>query len=267
MSFKQLNLNSIVRFNSAVSSRFLDLYENAWKSDIIKHDSEVSSQTIAPSSFRCKRRTWFRLRGVQPDVPADPDLGLDFSAEIGTACHRIIQNRLKSVLKENWLSVFNYLDENSDKLLYSRDKYTAIANEDSLEYKIVISDPPIHFACDGLICLDGVTYLLEIKSCEFNTWNNLTGPKSEHTDQVMCYSAVLGIHNVIMLYQDRTYGNLKCYELYIKDSDMQSSKSNIEEVMGCVDTNIAPDGLPVRDKWCSPNMCQYYKKCQEYGRW
>lgn len=267
MTFKRIDPKSAVRFNSAISSEFLDLYENAWRSDIVTEDSKIPSKTIAPSSFRCRRRTWFRLRGVQPDITNDPDTGLDFSAEVGTMCHRVIQTRLKTILQENWLSVPEYIDKNANRLLYPQDRYKISLDIDNLESKIVLTDPPIHFACDGLICFNNTVYLLEIKTCDFNIWKDLTCPKSEHIDQVKCYCTVLNIHNVIMLYQDRTYGNIKCYELYVKDSDMDAIESDIQSVVSAVDTNIAPSGLPVGDKWCTPNMCQYYKKCQEYGRW
>ena len=36
--------------------------------------------------------------------------------------------------------------------------------------------------------------------------------------------------------------------------------------MEMVDKNLAPPALPKGDSWCTPNMCPYYKRCEEYGR-
>lgn len=267
MSFKSLGLGNLVRFNSQISSDLLDRYERVWNFDILSHDSELPSKTFAPSSFRCKRRSWFRLRGVSPDIPDKGDMRLDFSAMVGTACHREIQSRLKSMLGESWISPVDFLKDNKDNLPFSFEKYHTHLNEDNLECKIELDDPPIHFACDGIIKLNDKIYLLEIKTCEFNTWDNLTEPKSEHIDQIKCYCALLGIHDVIMLYQDRYYGGLKCFEFQVSDYDIDKIKDTMLDVLDAVQTNIAPEGLPVGDKWCSIHMCQYYNKCQEYGRY
>ena len=267
MAFKSLGIEHLTRFNSAISSDFLTEYEDAWKTEVLLHDSSLPSKTFAPSSFRCKRRSWFRLRGVIPDVPKEADLKLDFSAQIGTACHRVIQSRLKDILGDNWISPTEYINLHTNDLLFSVDRYKVHPNDDNLESKIEIDVPPIHFACDGIISIEDKIYLLEIKTCEFSTWDSLTEAKSEHIDQIKCYCALLGIHDVLMLYQDRYYGGIKCFESHVSNADMQHTKDTMLDILDAVQTNIAPEGLPVGDKWCSPSMCPYYKKCQEYGRY
>ena len=44
MTFKRIDPKSAVTFNSAISSEFLDLYENAWRSDIVTQDSKIPSK-------------------------------------------------------------------------------------------------------------------------------------------------------------------------------------------------------------------------------
>lgn len=261
MAFKTWNTGHLAKFNSAVSSEFLDNYESFAKDKVRAKANEPSHKTFAGSAFRCDRKSWFRIRGVQPDIVEEPDMTLNFSADIGTACHRIIQNNLKEQLGDNWLSVADYLHElNPDY------KYTIDSDIDDIECKIAIEDPPIMFACDGLIKWKDKIYLLEIKTSEFNSWNELTDPKPQHIDQVKCYATLLNIHNALFLYQDRQYGGFKCYEYHVTDSDMQSIKNRFSYVMDMVKKNLAPAALPKDDPWCTSSMCPYYNKCAEYGR-
>lgn len=261
MGFRTVNFAHLARFNSSTSSDFLDKYESFVDEKIRKKNSEPSHRTFAPSSFRCDRRSWFRIRGVQPDSVKTVDVTLNFTAEIGTACHRIIQTNLKECLGSDWIEVSSYLKTHPIPW-----KYNLEPSEDSLETRVEIIDIPVRFSVDGIIRLNGEYYLLEIKTSEFSSWNDLTDPKSEHRDQILCYCALLGLKKAIVLYQDRQYGGFKCYEVSFTNDELDSVITRFYHVLDMVDKNLAPDGLPVGDKWCSPSMCLYYKRCQEYGR-
>ena len=262
MAFRQLNLDHLARFNSSASSKFLDKYESYVDSVLIERSKEKSHKTFAPSAFRCDRRSWFRLRGVDPDEIRTPDRVMDFSAEMGTACHRMIQTNLKNLLKENWIDVSEYLKEN----LKIDSEYRCERDESGLETLIEIDNPPVRFACDGIVKIDGQYYLLEIKSSEYSSWNDLTDPKPHHVDQVKCYCTLLNLDKVIFMYIDRQYGGIKCFEESVTSLDKINISERFEYVQRMVESNLAPEGLPVGDRWCTPNMCPYYKKCQEYGR-
>lgn len=261
MAFKHWDAGHLAKFNSAVSSDFLDDYETFVKNSLRAEANEPSHRTFAGSAFRCDRKSWFRIRGVQPDSVNEPDLVLNFTADIGTACHRIIQTNLKAALGGDWLSVEDYLKE-----LNPSYEYTINSDEDDIECQIEIHNPPIMFACDGLIRRNGKLYLLEIKTSEFSSWNELTDPKPQHVDQVKCYATLLNLHDVLFLYQDRQYGGFKCYEMHVTDADMQNVWTRFNHVMEMVKKNLAPAPLPKNDPWCTPSMCPYYNKCAEYGR-
>lgn len=257
MAFRTADFSHLAKFNSASSSEFLDFYEDFVDSEILKSSKRKPGRTFAPSSFRCDRRSWFRLRGVEPDGAKVPDRALNFSAEVGTACHKMIQTNLKKSLGTRWIPVNQYIQDSS---------YTCIPSDDGLETFISISDPPVKFACDGIIYWNNVQTLIEIKSTEYSTWNDLTDPKDEHIDQVKFYAYLLRLHKALVIYIDRQYGELKCFEVDITSKDYEYIESKIHHVLDCVDKQIAPDPLPKGDKWCSRSMCQYYDKCGEYGR-
>lgn len=262
MAFRTANFAHLAKFNSSASADLIELYEDAVYNKIKSKNSEPSHRTFAPSAFRCDRRSWFRLRGAEPDAIEEDsaDLVLNFKADIGTACHRIIQRTLKDTLGDSWVDVETYIKN----ICFNYD-YTVDHDEEGLETQVEIKDPPVRFACDGILLLNGEHYLLEIKTSEFGSFNDLTGPKPIHVDQVKFYATLLNLHKVLMLYQDRQYGGLKCYEYKVTDSDMQSIWDKIHNVQKCVEMNIAPERLPTRNQECSITYCPYFEKCKDWG--
>lgn len=255
--FKPVESVSLARFNSSNSSEFLELYENAVDEDIRASEVRLPSKTFAPSQVRCKRVSWFRLRGVQPEQEVVVDRATKFTAQIGTACHQAIQETLAKKLGAAWLDPAEYLKDRNFQYEYSCAK-------NDLETQITITDPvPIKFAPDGVIYWKDRHWLLEIKTSEYSSFEKLTGPKPQHIDQVKCYATLLGLHNVLMIYQDRMYGGIKCYEVKITDADMQEIWDMFKEVQDCVTSNIAPE-KPLDRKYCTPTYCRYYEKCKEW---
>lgn len=262
MAFRKVNENTLIRFNSKNSSDLLDRYEEYVKQCIQLDNSSKHNKTFAPSQFACDRLSWFRLRGVLPDVSNNIDLQLDYSAKIGTACHEMLQSRLSSMLGDCWIPVSEYLANYPITHPYSLED-----SDNGLEILVTITEPPVRFACDGVVLLNGKYYILEIKTSDYNSWANLEGPKSRHIDQVKCYSSLLNIQDVMFIYQDRTYGQLKMYEVHFTTSDTIEVIDKMKRILQAVDDGIAPDGLHNDSFWCNSNVCPYYKKCKEYGNY
>ena len=257
MSFRPAELINSIRFNSATSSDFLDLYESAIDEEIQLKSLEPKHKSFAPSSCRCKRLSWFRLRGVQPDKITEPDRGLQFTADIGTACHEIIQKRLSNKLGDCWIDVSKYVADRHPEYTVTRS---------GLEWQIECTDIPVRFACDGIISYQGKLRLFEIKSAEHSSFVDLDRPKDKHIDQVTFYCERLDLDDVLFLYIDRQYGDVKCFEHHVSQPDKDNVKKTCQFVIDMVEANIAPDGLPKGDPDCTSNMCPYYQKCKEWGR-
>ena len=258
MSFRSINVASYTKFNSISSKSFLEYLDTIWDEEIVESDSRVPSKSFAPSSMRCERRSWFRLRGVTPDKIKKTDKELDFSATVGTACHEFIQKLLKKHLKSDWISVSDYL-KSSDIENYK-------VEESGYETKVFFPDYPIKFSCDGLILWNNTAYLLEIKSTTLDSWKKLTDPKSQHIYQAKTYCTLLKLSHILFVYIDRQFGSFKVFEISVSDEDKNKILSNIDHVKWCLDNNIAPPPLAKNDPWCSENMCPYFYKCKEYGR-
>lgn len=257
MGFVQANLGNLTKFNSATSSKLIDLYENALDEQIVEESARPRSQTFAPSSIRCPRISWFRLRGVQPDKVRKPDKMLNFTAVVGSACHEMIQEALSKKLGHDWIEVADHLEELNPQYKYEVEK-------SGYETRVSIESPPIRFAVDGLLRLNDTKYLLEIKSSEYSSWSNLSDPKPHHVDQVKCYASLLNLEHVLMIYIDRQYGDIKCFEITVSAEQRQQIWNMFQYVQNMVDANLAPERLPTGDSWCNPSMCNYYEKCKQW---
>lgn len=245
------------RFNTIDSCDFLDTYEQILNDNILKEEARQPSKTFAPSQLRCKRISWFRLRGVSPEVEEFADKGLNFTATIGTALHTAIQHNLSEYLEKDWIDVADYL-------VCKNPPYKYQCTRGDYETLVEIQNPPVKFAPDGLIRYKGKVRLLEIKSSDHTSFEKLSAPKPQHVDQVKTYATLLDLDDCLMLYVDRQYGNYKCFEVGISDDDKLNVWNTFTEVMHCVETNIAPPRLPSGDVWCNPSRCRYFYKCKEW---
>lgn len=255
MAFRQAAFTESIKFNSASSCDLIKLYKNAVIKSIKDDSARKPSCTIAPSSIRCARKQWFRLRNTDPDVLELPDLALAYKASIGTDRHKYIQSVLKSALGEDWIDVSEYLKANPISFDYTLTK----SNYETL---VQIADPPVRFACDGIIRLNGKIYLLEIKTSEYSSWVSLTKEKDIHRDQILSYCALLGIHNVLFVYEERMNGEWKCFEHNFTDSECRSVLNGIYDIQDYVRDNIAPPALQIGDYMCK--NCEYKLKCKEW---
>lgn len=262
MAFQSIG-DRLVQFNSSISCDLFDAYNSFIDQKIRAESDEPSSRTFAPSSMRCLRKSWFRLRGVEKESDDKPDHELDFSARLGECIHQMMQANLKEMFGQKWLSPSVYI---ADQVYEGNFPYSFTTSVDGYETRVKIEDPPIQFSVDGLLRLSpNNIYLVEIKTCEYSTLQSLTTAKAEHIDQVKAYCAILGLSHVLFIYQDRQYGNIKCFEVNVTDEDKSKVLKDMEIVMECVDYNLPPERLPRGDKWCTASMCPYYNKCKEWG--
>jgi hypothetical protein len=158
---------------------------------------------------------------------------------------------------DNWIDVEDYLSElNPD--------YEYTVNKTEFETQVEIVSPPIRFSCDGLIKINGEYYLIEIKTADYSSFDSLTEPKPQHVEQAVGYATVLKVHKVLFVYQDRQYGNIKCFEIEVSYPQMIETWNMFSEVQKLADACIAPPKLPSGDVWCSSSRCPYFKKCKEW---
>lgn len=251
------NTMNLSNFNSSLSQQLYEDYLQKINYEVEDKQERVRDRCIAPSSIRCMRKSWFRLRGSRPSSPISVDNTLQFFAQMGDACHRIVQNRLIEMYGDLWLDVEKYLTT-----VYSDDEFDCEVS--GFETRVRLHTLPIKFSVDGLINIDGKPVIVEIKSVEYSVFQNLYDIKEEHLDQAICYASLLKVDSVVFIYIDRTYGDIKCFELIVTDDMKSDMMQRIDNIVVATKTNLAPPKLPSGDSWCSSNRCEYYKICKEY---
>lgn len=255
MAFRHPEHNASLPFNSAYSSRLLDIYKAQEESEIRQQCAGAKSRTFAPSGMRCMRKQWFRLRGTETDPIENPDTGLNFRADIGNARHIVIQSRLRVALGADWIEVPDFLREHP--IPY---KYDVLKSD--IESLVQIDSPPIKFAVDGIIRIDGKIFLLEIKTCDYTALSMMQSHKQHHEEQVAFYCAILGLRDVLFIYEERQNGGMKAFQHHVSESDVEAIKMKMSLIMDMANRNIAPDRLSPNDYMCS--NCEYAKKCMEW---
>ena len=176
MAFKHPVYNPSLQFNSAYSSRLLDIYKAQEESEIRMQCAGTKSRTFAPSGMRCARKQWFRLRGTETDPVERPDSALNFRADVGSVRHIVIQSRLRHALGADWIEIPDFLRDHPIQY-----KYHILQSD--IESLIEIDSPPIKFAVDGIIRIDGKLFLLEIKTCDYTALEAMQSHKKHHEDQ------------------------------------------------------------------------------------
>lgn len=244
-------------FNSALSSNFRDMYDSFIQKELKEESHKVPHKTFAPSQMKCDRLSFFRLRGAEPDKDSNLSTVSKFQAELGECIHLMVQKRLKDNLGSQWINVSDYLEYRGilDKFI--------VTKKSDYETFLECLDPPVRFACDGILKIGDKYYLLEIKTCESNSLRKLGEPKPQHVDQVTAYSMLLEIDDVIFLYVDRQFGDFKVFEYNVSSLSKLNLKSRVEYVINSVSANVAPSRLPSGDIFCS--YCKYKSRCKEWG--
>lgn len=244
-------------FNSAVSSNFKSMYDGFVDKRLTEKHKHKPSKAFAPSQIRCNRLSFFRLRGVEPDEDQPINRSLEFQADLGTFCHQVIQKDLKDNIGDNFVDVEEYFNTHTIEFEYE------LTRKDEFETFIKFINPPVKFAVDGIIKIGEEYYLLEIKTSEYQSFKKLSGPKESHIDQAKCYASLLGLKHILFVYQDRLYGDIKCFEVTLQEYERTEIIENMKSVMHDAEVGVAPSKLPSGDYWCT--YCKYKKRCKEWG--
>ena len=257
MSFRKLSDQRITCFNSFNSMDMLDTLMSHIEKSMSEERAILPSRTIAPSSFRCARMEWFRLRGTQPDK-RNVDYALEFRAKIGDACHLFLQSYISTQPGVEWISVEDWLKNNTE--------HTFEVTRSGFEYKIEFKDVPIQFSVDGLIRWNNKVYLVEIKSVEDGTLQKMVTYRERDVDQIDMYGTLLHVHDALIFYISRLDGSIKVYEYAITDDNMKSVQLRIDEILEYAKVPVAPEGLSKSNPMCSSSYCKYYNTCKDWGR-
>lgn len=206
---------------------------------------EEYSRSISPSMLSCEVATALKLQGVKPE-PQKITFRSKSIPDHGTYRHNEIQDFLKR--SGWWVSVEDYVKENSLPL--------QVVERNGNEVKLQSTEYPIRFMCDGVLRIDGVYYILEIKTegQKNNSVRDAENPK--HTPQILTYSWLLRIPKVLLIYEGRNDFTQKYFIVNVTKKQW----SNHEEMIKRIVKNKDLPYLLKRDIG-NCKYCRYKKAC------
>jgi len=171
------------------------------------------SRTFKPSSLGgCMRRMFFEVTGAEVDKAKPADAGLVGINESGTDRHERLQKHIAS-MKEfgfnvEWVDVADFIEQHQPK-------GTRVVERKGMETKLFNEILNLSFMSDGIIKIDGVHYILEIKTEASFKWQGRIAPEEKHIFQAASYSVALGVSKVIFIYENRDVCAKKAYLIEI----------------------------------------------------
>lgn len=231
--------------------------------ETIKRENEPRqpSKSYKPSSLGgCLRRCAFEKTGTPIDVgrSADPDgVGI---MESGTDRHERIQKYVATVQKYypqcEWIDVEEYLKHHPQS-------GTRVVQKKGMETKLANDVLELSFMCDGIIKLNDVYYVIEIKTEASFKWQGRVKPEDKHEIQASCYAACLGIDRVIFLYEQRDLCKKKPFLYRVTENEKNENVVHrIETCNSYIERGAWP---PMTNKQSECRYCPFTQICEKVG--
>lgn len=115
--------------------------------------------------------------------------------------------------------------------------------------------------CDGILELDSVDYVLELKSKSQFLFQGLEKPDPEHVLQANAYMKILGVHKALIPYVNKGNGRLKTFEISYDPKLWEDVEVFVETVQKGVKTGKLPEGCCKTSRDKNAKACPYREEC------
>lgn len=210
--------------------------------------SGVPSQTISPSGLACQVACALKLQGI----PTEPQKE-SFQSRGFTDCGEDRHKRIQEFLSQTpyWVNVGEYVKKKKLDLDVIRDD----GYETLLQHKTL----PIRFKCDGMLLIEGIYYVLEIKTerGQVNAFRTSYDPK--HQKQGITYTLMLHTDRILWVYEGREMLEQKPFVQIVTKQEKADMQKYLQEI---VDNKDHIEFLKNDEKSCA--YCPYKKYCKAY---
>lgn len=221
-------------------------------------ENRTPSKTFKPSSLGgCLRKMYYQVVGVEEDAGIDSTASSVGITQSGKDRHERIQKAVSEMKRlgypVQWIDVEEYLKKRPQQ-------GTKVVSKQGMETKLYNEILNMSFLCDGLFTMDGVYFVLEIKTEVSFKSNKREAPEEEHITQAACYSATLGIDRIMYVYENRDLCTKKVFMHIVNDDDKFNLViAPIETVNTHIETGTVP---PMTDKKKLCKYCDYKTRCK-----
>ena len=239
--------------NQTLATDFLQWLEHSIE-DGAKTVKRVKSTYYKPSSLNCLRMMYFYRTQTEIDDVARPASALGI-LESGQDRHLRIQQAVCNMKKQGynceWVDVAAYIEQHklTDLEVVAQKTFETAVHHKTLD---------LLFLCDGLLKINNVYYLLEIKTENSLSFYNRVEVANEHKHQAACYSLSFKINQVIFIYENRD----TCVKKAFLYTVPQSVKNEVLSLIEQCNTAVQKQKIPLRLECKACTYCDYKKKCK-----
>lgn len=237
------------------------VFMDAYNSTLIALDEpRKPSKFYKPSSIGgCPRNVYFQRIGTEQDKNSGVSPEIMEMGHSGTDRHERIQKVVMNMRKHgfdiDWIPL--------DKFLESRPvEGTKVVSKVGAEYKLFNEKYQLSLMCDGVIKLESVYYILEIKTEVSFKWQGRCEVSVTHIPQACSYALVLGIPRILFLYENRDMLKKKPFVIEVTPKQIQET---VLDPIIFIEKHIMDGVIP--DKTDSPNLCKYCRYTEECKKW
>ena len=207
------------------------------------------SQSYKPSSMNCIRNMYYQIVGQDQDegITSYTMVGITNS---GSDIHERIQTYVDG-MKLNGIDC-EYVDV--AEFVRSRDlNYLNVVSKQGMETKLYHKDLNMSFLTDGIIKYKGKYYILELKTEASFKFQSRKGVDPKHYNQGIAYSVAFGLNDMIFIYINRDFLDMKSYLFHVTD-DMRSEL--VSKIFEC-DSYVEQLTVPPKPENITAKLCQY----------
>lgn len=250
----------------AFENKFMDLYNKTLL--LCKERQPYPTDYTRPSSLgKCKRNIFFERTHAPKD---EVDLKSVWTynqcgiLESGTDRHERIQKVLFKMEEQGYIKnidVETAVIQAKEKGLQTEFLHW---NEDKTEARCVNKDYNLYFQPDGLIELDGIKAVFEIKTTSCKKMANIRKskkPLTPHILQATAYALCLGVDHILFFYEDRDYTSHYPILYKVEEDIKQQVIEKLQDIDYCVREGIIPEANKMECMFCE--FTQLCKKVEE----
>lgn len=231
-----------------------------------KLDTKPPSNSVSPSQMKCIRQMAYKLLGVPLNEEKDKSPNFVDICNVGRMRHEALQNTIYHMkdfgLNCEYVDVANYVKEHNIDV-----RIGTVSDFENGIYETHLYSDKYHasFLCDGIIKYKNKYFILEIKTESGFKYLKQKGIQEEHKNQAIAYSLLLGIPDVMFLYEDRDLLNKKAYIYTPTYEEKEMLAGNIFYAIDKVKLNKVPAlTWSKSEKICG--YCSYCRQCRLDGK-
>jgi CRISPR/Cas system-associated exonuclease Cas4 (RecB family) len=197
-----------------------------------QREDRIQTKFYISDAGRCPRQLFFKFKQA-PKEKLEPRIMRIFEAG------ELLHNYIYSVLYQAKIGAVTEITIPEQKLVSGR--------------------------ADAIVCIDGVNYLLDIKSINSMKFKYLKAPKPEDVWQVQLYMHFFNIKKGILLYLDKDRQELKEFIFDYSKKTSEALLDNFRQTKKRIEINIVPQALPDYPKDWQCRYCSYKEICDMAG--